>query len=749
MKSFTGKFSSARGWALLLALFLGAGMFVAACGDEEAPTPTTPTPAPAPAPAPAPPPEPEPTGPAVPANLRVSDSTSNSITWSWDAVEDVIGYQGQFSPDATFTDTDQTFLVVAPMTSHTISNLPSNTTGHFRVRSGAGTSLTDLTYSDWAEAVSGSTGDPPPAVAISAPTGISTGDAQKDSITVTWDEVDDADTYEVQQRAADGEWTAASCGDSGSNVVSTERCVATGLTAGTGYNFRVRAVPATDATDKTTSAWASTASSLSTTGSAPSDPSSGGMGDLNVRWQTSGTNNTHILFIWDQGEDSTTYETALLETYSHADDPCPTTGYGDKFSATSQEVELTAPGSVRGLCVRKKGSSDASFAWGINPPEEPNVVVSYQTPVTPVVDSKNKTTELVWDGLYFKTDFDYEIRLASDPLLPARDNKFGSGTKPTDSAVQSACDAGMVVNDYTPDANRGPLSETVDRGLTPNTGYLLCVRASNSAGTTTWAVSAVDDDSDTAYSSGDVRETFTRPAAPPNPKMTGATSTPATSAANEKLAPAWEIRTRDAHEVPRNVVDYNLSVLYASAASAKSLTAAACSTDTPPADYGIITRSNLDPKDLVDVFTATVSADDAVERDNYARRVYLCAQAKNGTTNGQGVGSWTISSAYTVSKPAGLSASVSFTKTKNTGDPVTYDVDAEITIKNWNKPWSYILDDHDGNADSCTPDQTGATQTLDWDGLALSAKRTLQIFASRDCAEGTRLTTQAYTNPSS
>ena len=64
MKSFTGKVASVRGWTLLLILFLGAGLFVAACGDEEVPAPTTPAPPPAPPPAPEPEPEPEPEAPA-------------------------------------------------------------------------------------------------------------------------------------------------------------------------------------------------------------------------------------------------------------------------------------------------------------------------------------------------------------------------------------------------------------------------------------------------------------------------------------------------------------------------------------------------------------------------------------------------------------------------------------------------------------------------------------------------------------
>ena len=118
MKSLTGKFTSVRGWALLLALLLGAGIMISACGDEEVPAPTAPAPAPTPTPTPTPEPEPEPepepTGPATPENLRVSATTSDSITWTWTTVEGVLGYQGQFSTDTTFTDSDPTFLIVAP-----------------------------------------------------------------------------------------------------------------------------------------------------------------------------------------------------------------------------------------------------------------------------------------------------------------------------------------------------------------------------------------------------------------------------------------------------------------------------------------------------------------------------------------------------------------------------------------------------------------------------------------------------------
>ena len=126
MTSFTGKFSSVRGWALLLALLLGAGMMISACGEEEVPAPTTPAPLRRQRQ-----PEPEPTGPATPANLRVTAVTHNSITWTWDAVEGALGYEGQFSTDSTFTNVAPPFIIIAPNTSQTVSNLSGNMTGYF------------------------------------------------------------------------------------------------------------------------------------------------------------------------------------------------------------------------------------------------------------------------------------------------------------------------------------------------------------------------------------------------------------------------------------------------------------------------------------------------------------------------------------------------------------------------------------------------------------------------------------------
>ena len=212
----------------------------------------------------------------------------------------MIGYQGQYSPDATFTDTDATFLIIAPATSHTVSNLAGSMTGHFRVRSGTGASLADLTFSDWTEGVSGTTDTPPAATALAAPGGLNAGNVEDDSITLGWNAVDDAESYEVQQRADDAvNYSPASCDGEG-NVVEETNCTVTDLESGTSYDFRVRGLPADDDDAHVAGAWGTTSGTTTGRGPATITTTPGGMGELMVRWHNSGDNNATITFVWDR-----------------------------------------------------------------------------------------------------------------------------------------------------------------------------------------------------------------------------------------------------------------------------------------------------------------------------------------------------------------------------------------------------------------------------------------------------------------
>ena len=485
MKSFIGNSSPVRGWALLLALLLGAGMMISACGEEEVPAPTTPTPPPAPPPAPAPEPTPEPTGPATPTGLRAT-SGAGYIEWTWDAVEGAFGYQGQFSTDNTFTDADTTYLIVAPQTSHRVHNEAS---GYFRVRSGAGTSQADLQFSDWSDAVSGTTTvaptPTPTTTPLPVPGNVRTSARQNTTITVAWDGVTDAGAYDVQQQASGAaDWSGASCDGAGNRVTATE-CVASGLDRGTQYSFRVRSVPDAADTDSAVSAW-SPAINATTTGRAPVTLEDGG---LNLRWRSEGEDQgtPQITWTWDPVDDRALqplidHYIALLRP-GNANDDCPNLSAAPLAAADTvadadasynmwhdldSDISFTLTvanfaedvtndallGKVRGLCVvrtwedeRKiRQFGDVSVVWGSTSPFSTAGVTKRDNTNTSV------TTSIGWE-LERDAGFDYVLRL----LTTGAD----TGEATTD---QADCAGGRPSSLPTPWAGRTSASST-PRGI--------------------------------------------------------------------------------------------------------------------------------------------------------------------------------------------------------------------------------------------------------------------------------------------
>ena len=660
MKSFTGKFASARGWALLLALLLGAGMMVSACGDEEVPAPTTPTPPPTPPP-PAPAPEPEPTGPGTPENLRVTGTTSNSITWSWNTVEGALGYQGQFSTDATFTDTDPTFIVVAPATSHTVSNLSGSTTGHFRVRSGTGTSLTDLTYSEWTDGVSGTTAPPPAAVALDAPDDVRSTDRTEDSITLEWDSVANAETYEVEQREPGDDWSDASCGSAtADNEVEDEECVASGLDEGTDYDFRVRGVPADDDEAYTVGAWSDIAETR-TAGDAPPEPTApvgGGMGNLNVRWTSTadtdgnGTaDDPSITWIWDRMPDATyDIDAEVVDAgYNDNANPCESADYGQGTASSATSYPLTVTrGQVALLCVRTNNpdnlSENLSFAWAAATPAVPalNTTAATRARDTDKDEVDDMTTALLWQGFVVQAGFNYTYRVAADPH---GDAEIVAAT--ADDDVQAACDAGALLHDGESDVGFTDNNIVMDSGLKTYTGYLLCARYSNSAGMSGWAVPASN------------AKNFTRPARPPSPTVY-------TSLVDEMATTTtvvWRVATRGRADVPRLNGGYDIRTMHhlereantagTGTVAIKAPTAATCGIASPDSKYnrsadltGIATDDGAGIVITTAAFDRPAAYTDATTASERTgnRRAYLCVRAMNTDT---GAGPWVLSS-YTV-----------------------------------------------------------------------------------------------------
>ena len=507
MKSFIGNSSPARGWALLLALLLGAGMMISACGEEEVPAPTTPAPPPAPPPAPAPEPTPEPTGPATPTGLRAS-AGAGYIEWTWDAVEGAFGYQGQFSADAQFTDADQTYIIVAPKTSHRVHDQAS---GYFRVRSGTGTSQADLQFSDWSDAVSGSAGaapaPTPTTTPLSVPGNVQTSTRRDTSITVTWDAVADAAAYDVEQQSEGSPWSGASCGGGGNQVTGTE-CVASGLDRGTQYSFRVRAVPDSEDTDSATSAWSS-AINAATTGRAPVTLEDGG---LNLRWRSEGEDQgtaPQITWTWDPVDDRALqplidHYIALLRP-GNANDDCPNLSAAPLAAANNvpdadasynmwhdldSDISFTLTvadfaedvtndaltGKVRGLCVvrtwedeRKiRQFGEVSVVWGSTVPFSTTGAIKRDNTNTSV------TTSIGWE---FQRDsgFDYVLRL----LTTGKD----TGEATTD---QADCAGGQAIQSPDSVGRQDVSIFHTERNPAPYTIYQLCARAENDYGATEW-----------------------------------------------------------------------------------------------------------------------------------------------------------------------------------------------------------------------------------------------------------------------
>ncbi len=888
MKSLTGKFASARGWALLLTLFLGAGFMVAACGEEDTPSPTTPTPPPTPAPAPEPepeppgvptglrvnatgadfiewawtmvegvsgydvqfsaneafttedeitartaeqisyrqegleaetngylrvrsasgagedrvtsdwsahvggmtaaaepepPPVPEPTAPATPTGFEVSDETETSITWSWEAVEGADGYLVQISTDemfeGNFEGADR--YQVTTDTSHTVSNLAAETTlyarvaagvltaaapsldpadyllsawtthatgmtevvrlpvpknlrrtdnrghnfiewewdevpgadgyhsefstdgstfsgferhagrsdtirrvsgldpgasGYLRVRSytGSGTGA-DTVSSEWSEADRQSTGERPAPEPLSAPTDVRGGNVQRGSITVTWDEVDGAESYVVEQSEDDGDWTPASC-SAGNNVVTTEECVATDLRAGTDYDFRVRAL--TTASDRTASGWGTTPSSVRTRGSAPTDPVPGGTGDLKIRW--SSTAEGTITFTWERvaGKQYRTVKVGADKLSST--NPCEGAVFGEPALATAisattdaADAAITA-GTVVGLCVKVDGDdTTTSSAFGVSLTGVPTVSTTVAETYT---DQNNKTTNLHWTGINVVKDFDFEIRVVTDL---ERDNRIAAGT--SSGAVQTACSDGDVVRERR--ATRTvAISESWSKSLDAYAGYLLCVRHKNDAGSTSWAVPA------------DNAEIYTLPAAPPAP----AEDSNRRTKNDGDIDFTWEVDLEGKSNVPWEEVRFDIRAVSATSGTPK---AAECDAATDLAPTAV--TETLDGLDITHTFTRPMA-------HLRSSNGYICIRASydddsatdpTAAPNDRGTGPWTIGGRVTLDRKV-----ATLEVTTSTSTAVTLTLEGHTDDAESQASWSYKA--NRGPDTTCTT-ESGAT----------------------------------------
>ena len=458
-----------------------------------------------------------------------------------------------------------------------------------------------------------------------------------------------------QREDGDSSWDDASCGSAdGDNEVDGTECIASGLDSGTGYDFRVRAVPADDDAAHLVSGWSDTAEARTEgTSTGPTTPTtSGGMGALNVRWEST---NASITWIWDRVAGAK-YDIHSAETaYSDSSNPCEDVPYDPLgSSATSATLSIGVdPGDIALLCVRTTNednlSENLSFAWAAAAPAVSAVG-------DPTEQDKDKdtdddtTTGLTWDDFRVKGGFDYEWRAVADPV------RQDDITEDTD--IQSVCGSGVVIEtgdsdwDYMVDEIR------LTQGLKVHTGYLLCTRYGNTAGASDWTAPT------------DNAEALTRPGTPPNPTLDNTRVDEGT----ENTTVAWQIAVRTSSDVPHLPAGFTAKTLVyrekwedsddldsnsqPKVKTTKAPTAADCQAGTGSQDQFLLALVTGDAVKTNSSGFVFISGE--IDRPDYPgdsdndfdnRRVHLCVQAMNETGNGP----WRLGSPYRVNqkpKPA-------------------------------------------------------------------------------------------------
>ena len=443
--------------------------------------------------------------PAVPANLRVDDALTDhdSIGWRWDAVADADDYEFQFGLETPFPDEDSDG-TTRGRTSVVRDGIASQTNGYLRVRSVVGTG-TSARRSDWSRISPGRTeaAPAPTRTPLSAPE-VTADTLRNTTITLSWGAVDDVDRYEVEQQSAAGTWGDATCGTGGAGFVTNEQCVASELTRGTNYQFRVRAHPDSDDETKRVSEWSLTVSAA-TTGRPP--VTIGDDGGLNLRWRSEDEDQStpQITWTWDPVDDRAQqplidHYVALLRPTNDRDD-CPNlssaplpaadsvTDEDDSYNkwhdldsdisftltVVDSDADGAQQGEVRGLCVvrtwedeRKiRQFGDVAVVWGSAVPFSSNGKVQRD-------GSTRVTTSIGWE---FQRDagFDYVLRLLST------DAKIGRATSdPADCADGKSVDSPDAVGRQNVDIFH------TETSLKPYMHYQLCVRAENDYGASEW-----------------------------------------------------------------------------------------------------------------------------------------------------------------------------------------------------------------------------------------------------------------------
>ena len=448
MKSLTGKFASSGGWALLLILLLGAGLFVAACGDEDVPTPTTPAPPPPPPPAPppTPEPEPEPEAPAVPVGLRISGSGTDFVEWSWTPVADVSGYDVQFSPNEAFTGEDEIIARTAEEISYRRDGLAEATSAFLRVRSAAGTGEERIT-SDWSTHVTGMTEAPTPEpepVPPAMPTGLTVSDRGEDFIEWSWDPVAGAGGYDVQfsenQIFSEEDETISRSVEQ----VSYRR---EELETGTSYYLRVRSAAAGTGEERITSDWSTHVTGMTEAPTPVLQPPA-----MPTGLAVSERGENFIEWSWDPVAGASGYDVQFSENQVFSEEDETISRTVEEVSYRREELEAETSYYLQVRSAAGTGEERVTSGWsthvtGTTTAAEPDASLAPAN--LRVKDRGSDFIEWEWDDVAGASG--YQAQFSTDSAFSDPDTFFRQGASNTSTRVsnlESEADGYLRVRAY-------------------------------------------------------------------------------------------------------------------------------------------------------------------------------------------------------------------------------------------------------------------------------------------------------------
>jgi titin len=364
---------------------------------------------------------------------------NGKVTVSWNAPlesggSDVTGYIVQFSSNAGTTWLADSSVILSPNTSHVVTGLTNGVEYHMRVRArnAAGDSAQSIPAGPYK-----------PRTTPSQP-GAVTGTASDTTVTLSWAapssnggaEITD---YIVEYTSDNGVTTPVFT----DGTRATTGAQVTGLTNGTAYKFRVKAVNEASISGGTATNWSAAITPYTTPGT-PSAPSgTAGNEQVLLTWTAPGNGGSAItsyVVDYSANEGATWASVTTSSSPSHTVTGLQN-GYSYIFRVTAQNA--AGPGSV------------SAVSQAVTPRTVP------VTPAAPTATPDNASALVSWSA-------------PSD-----------GGSVITDYEVQFSFNNGSSQNDFSDSVSTD--NSTTVTGLTNGTKYVFRVRALNAAGSSLWS----------------------------------------------------------------------------------------------------------------------------------------------------------------------------------------------------------------------------------------------------------------------